>query len=264
MRHCITKLSHLHFVAARPYAERVCQLGEHPSRVHVVGAAGLESIKTLQMLSREGLAQALDLESLHSPLLVVTLHPASLAPERAGAEARTMIAAIEDVLDGRGTVIVTLPNDDPGHDAVRTALLDWARADTRVHAFKSLGQLRYLSLLAHADAVVGNSSSALLEAPAFELPAVDIGERQRGRLKPASVLEARPEREAIAAALRRALAPEFRAGLADQRNPYGDGRVAGRILEVLASAPPSGELRAKHFYDLPEGSWRSNLALGTV
>jgi UDP-N-acetylglucosamine 2-epimerase len=145
---------------------------------------------------------------------------------------------------------------------VRRQLLAWATASDRIHAFPSLGQLRYLSLLRHADAVVGNSSSAVIEAPAFKLPVVNVGDRQRGRLHPANVLSTPPERAAVANTLRQALDPAFRASLADMENPYGDGQVSRRILEVLAAAPSGDRLRRKHFFDLPDSRWRSELALG--
>jgi len=262
MRHCLTKLAHLHFVATRQYAERVCQLGEEPWRVHVVGAAGLESILGLDLLDRGALAEALSLARLDAPLLAFTLHPASLEPDQAGEEARAVASAVDDVLDGQGTVVLTLPNDDPGSAEVRRQLLAWAAASDRVHAFPSLGQLRYLSLLRHSDAVVGNSSSAVIEAPAFKLPVVNVGERQRGRIQPANVLGAPAERAAVAAALRKALDPGFRASLTDMENPYGDGQVSRRILEVLAAAPSGERLRRKRFFDLPDSSWRSGLRLG--
>ena len=262
MRHCVTKLAHLHFVAARQYAERVCQLGEEPWRVHIVGAAGLESILGLDLLDRGALAGTLSLDKLEAPLVALTLHPASLEPDQAGEEARAVACAVDDVLDGHGTVVLTLPNDDPGSAEVRRQLLAWAAASDRVHAFPSLGQLRYLSLLRHADAVVGNSSSAVIEAQAFKLPVVNVGDRQRGRLHPANVLSTPPERVAVANMLRRALDPAFRASLAEMENPYGDGQVSRRILEVLARAPSGERLRRKHFFDLPDSRWRSELTLG--
>lgn len=263
MRHCITKLAHLHFVATRAYAERVCQLGEDPARVHVVGAAGIESIRTLPLLDRDALARSLGLAELERPLISLTLHPASLTPEQAGRDAEAVAGAVDEVLGGWGTVIVTLPNDDPGNASVRDVLVTWVRSRTGAHAFASLGQLRYLSLLRHADAVVGNSSSALLEAPAFHLPAVNVGDRQLGRIKPPSVIDTGTDAAAVAAGLRRALDPGFRAALEDSPNPYGDGRVSERILAVLRGVADPAALRHKHFHDLPEGVWRASLALGT-
>ena len=260
LRHCVTKLSHLHFVATRSHAERVCQLGEDPSAVYVVGAAGPESIRGLEPLDRAQLADALELQGLATPLLALTFHPASLDPERAGMHAAALTSAVDDVLGGDGCVIVTLPNDDPGNASVRAHLLSWARARENVHVYVTLGQHRYLSLLSHADAVLGNSSSAIIEAPSFRVPVVNVGERQRGRLAAENVLTCEATRPAIAAALRRALDPTFRIALSDLENPYDQGDVSARVLEVL-SAAPLADLLDKRFFDLQDGPWRARLSL---
>ena len=260
LRHCITKLSHLHFVATRAHAERVCQLGEDPARVHVVGAAALESIRALSLLDRHALAQALALEQLPAPLVALTFHPASLDPQRAGAHTDAITGAVEDVLGGRGCVVVTLPNDDPGNVSVRERLRSWERRRGNVHCFAALGQLRYLSLLRHADVVLGNSSSAIIEASSFRVPVVNVGERQRGRLAPANVLGAEARRAAVAGALRRALDPMFRVSLADLENPYDHGDVSAAVLAALSAAPLE-DLLHKRFFDLPDGPWRASLEL---
>jgi UDP-hydrolysing UDP-N-acetyl-D-glucosamine 2-epimerase len=262
IRHCVTKLAHLHFVATEQYAQRVCQLGEEPWRVHVVGAAGIESIRQLKLLDRAALASALALEDLETPLIALTFHPASLQPNTAAGDASEITAAVDEVINDRGTVVVTLPNDDPGSADVRRRLLEWSSARDQVHTFPSLGHLCYLSLLRHADAVIGNSSSAVIEAPEFRVPVVNVGDRQQGRIQSANVLNAPAEREAITDALCLALDPAFRASLAAMKSPYGDGQVSRRILTVLADAPPAERLRKKHFFDLPDGAWRSNLGLG--
>ena len=132
-------------------------------------------------------------------------------------------------------MIITLPNDDPGNQETRLVLHDWATRNDRVRAFDSLGQQRYLSLLGRADVVAGNSSSALIEAPSFGLPAINIGRRQGGRVRGANVIDCPAEPEAIAAALRTALTREFRAGLEGQPNPYSGVAVSERVLAVLAS-----------------------------
>jgi sugar O-acyltransferase (sialic acid O-acetyltransferase NeuD family) len=263
MRHCITKLAHLHLVATRSHAERVCQLGEDPSRVYVVGAAGPESIRQLQLLDRDELAEALEVDGLATPLVAMTLHPASLDPDSSGVQTEAVAGAVDDVLAGEGCVVVTLPNDDPGSASVRESLTSWARGRENVHVFAALGQRRYLSLLSHADAVLGNSSSALIEAPSFRLPVVNVGERQRGRLAAANVLDCAATRLAVAAALRTALDPSFRASLGDLRNPYDRGDVSVRVLAVLRAAPLR-ELLDKRFYDLPDAPWRRHLALAQV
>jgi UDP-hydrolysing UDP-N-acetyl-D-glucosamine 2-epimerase len=258
LRHCITKLSHLHLVATRTYGERVCQLGEDPARVHVVGATGPESIRQTALLDRRALAESLGLAALPSPLLALTLHPESLDPSSAGVQADALTGAVDDVLHGEGCVVVTLPNDDPGNHEVRPRLVAWADTRANVHAFASLGQRRYLSLLSHADVVLGNSSSAIIEAPSFALPAVNVGERQRGRVMAANVVSCQPRRAAVARALRGALDPAFRASLATLGNPYDLGDPSGRVLAALSRAP-IGEL--KYFCDLPDGPWRTRLRL---
>ena len=262
VRHSITKLSHLHFVAARPYGERVVQLGERPERVHVVGAAGVEAIKTLELLDPEALGARLGGIELASPIAAVTFHPASLDPGLAGAQADELCRALAGSFEGAGTVIVTLPNDDPGNAAVRERLLGLADAHEKVHAFDSLGTVGYLSLLRSADVVIGNSSSAILEAPSFGLPAVNVGERQRGRLMGENVISAEPEAKAISAAIARALDPAFRERIREIESPFGDGEVSSKILAAIAAAPDADELRHKEFFDLPEGPWRERLELG--
>ena len=263
MRHSITKLSHLHFVAARPYGERVVQLGEQPERVHVVGAAGIETIKMLELLERDQLAERLGGIELAEPLAAVTFHPASLDPDSAGEQADQLARAIAEAFADRGTVIVTLPNDDPGNAAVRERLLRLAEEQGNVHAFDSLGAVGYLSLLRSADVVIGNSSSAILEAPSFELPAVNVGERQRGRLTADNVISSEPEAGAISDAIAKALDPGFRKGLQGMESPFGDGEVSARILEAIAAAPDAPELRRKAFHDVEDsGGWREQLELG--
>ncbi len=259
LRHCITKLSCLHFVATRAYAERVCQLGEDPASVHVVGAAASESIDRITLLDRAELARALALEGLPSSLVALTLHPESRNPDAAELQTRAVTDALDDVLKGAGCVIVTLPNDDPGSAIVREGLISWGATRANVHVFAMLGQQRYLSLLGCADVVVGNSSSAIIEAPSFRVPVVNVGERQRGRLMAANVVSCPALRQAVAGALRGVLDPAFRASLDGLENPYDHGDVAVRILATLGdTAFVSG---GKRFFDLPDGPWRSQLEL---
>jgi len=255
-RHCVTKLAHVHLVATRAYADRVRQLGEEPERIHVVGAAGLEAIRTLTLLDRDALAAQLGVDALASPLVALTMHPASLAPDEARADALAVVDGVRDALSGQGTVVATLPNDDPGNAAVREVLLAYAAADAAVHAFAALGQLRYLSLLAACDVVVGNSSSAIIEAPSFRVPVVNVGDRQSGRTMAANIASVPAQREAVAEAVRGALEPQAKAALRDLRTPYGDGRVSERVLAILAALPPAAQLRRKRFVDLPDGPWR--------
>ncbi|MGQ9724982.1 MAG: UDP-N-acetylglucosamine 2-epimerase [Tepidimonas sp.] len=246
-RHAITKLSALHFTAAQPYRRRVIQMGEPPERVFNVGAPGLEHLVRTPLLARAELERALDFP-LGETAFLVTFHPATLDEGDPADQCRELLAALDAFAQAQ--IVITLPNADPGGQAIIALLEDYARRHPqRCRLFAALGQQHYLSLLRCVHAVVGNSSSGLIEAPSAGCATVNVGKRQRGRLRAASVIDCAPRRADIEAALRRALDPGFRAGLARVRNPYGDGAVAGRILAVLRQV----EFRAllhKPFYDV--------------
>jgi len=231
-RHAITKLSHLHLVSHADHRERVIAMGEDPATVHVVGAPGLDNAHRTDLPARAELEETLGL-ALEPPVVVVTLHPATLGGD-AAREAQAVCAAMDEV---EATYVITMPNTDPGHEAIREAFAAAARPPRRV-AVDALGERRYWGLLRLAGAVLGNSSSALIEAPVLAVPAVNVGERERGRLRGANVIDVPSEPAAIAAGLRRALDPRFRAGLAGTTSPFGDGRAARRIRDVLASWRP--------------------------
>lgn len=242
IRHAITKMAHLHFVTNERSAERVRRMGEDPARVHVVGSTGLDALHALTLLSREALAHELG-APLAGRNLLVTHHPATLGDD-ALTEFGELLAALEALDDGDTAFWFTYPNADDGGRAVAQRLEDWVAVRPRAHAHRSLGSLRYLSLMAQADAVVGNSSSGLYEAPSLQVPTVDIGERQRGRLAAASVLHCAPERGAIRATIERAFALDCRSVV----NPYGDGHAAERIVRVLEGLGDPRALLRKRFH----------------
>jgi UDP-hydrolysing UDP-N-acetyl-D-glucosamine 2-epimerase len=243
IRHAITKMAQLHFVTNEQAAQRVRQLGEDPRHVLVVGSPGLDHLRRCPLLDRAALEDALGAR-LGTRNLLVTFHPVTLEGGASEAQFAELLAAL-DMQDDDTALWFTRPNADTGGRAITAALDAWAgpRAG-RAHVYTSLGQLRYLSLMAQADAVVGNSSSGLYEAPSFGVATVDIGDRQRGRLAAASVLRCAPERNAIAEAIKRAAALDC-AGVI---NPYGDGRSAARIVQALRNAPPAAELLKKPFH----------------
>ena len=243
IRHAITKMAHLHLVTNELSARRVRQLGEDPRRIHVVGSPGLDHLKRASLLDRPALEDALGAR-LGPRNLLVTFHPVTLAIG-GGAEQFTELLAALALLDTDTTLWFTRPNADTGSRAMASALDTWvAQRPGRANVYPSLGQLRYLSLLAQVDAVVGNSSSGLYEAPSFGVATVDIGERQRGRLAAASVLHCTPERHAIAEAIVRAMALDC-SGVV---NPYGNGCSAKRIVDLLRSMPPAPEVLSKPFH----------------
>ncbi len=245
IRHAITKLAHLHFVAAEPYAARVRQLGEEPWRVHCCGAPGLDRLCAGGALSREEIGERLG-RPLGRPTLLVTFHPETLAVADVPRQAKELTAALEKF---DGEIIVTAPGADTAYRAISAAFerLAQRRALTRLDA--TLGDDVYTSLLREADVMIGNSSSGLIEAPSFGLPVVNVGDRQRGRLRAANVIDVGHEREAIAEAIRRALDPSFRRGLTGLVNPYGDGQAAPRIARVLREVELGLRLVRKRFAD---------------
>jgi UDP-hydrolysing UDP-N-acetyl-D-glucosamine 2-epimerase len=246
MRHAITKMSSLHFTAAEPYRKRVIQLGEDPDRVFNVGSLGVDNIERLELLARGDLEVALE-RGLPSPLILCTYHPVTTRSEAwAGMEA--VLEALEGIPEAH--VVFTRPNSDTGGREINRAIDEFVRRNPeRTAVFVSLGPVRYLSLLREADVVLGNSSSGIIEAPAAGVPTVDVGERQRGRLRADSVIDAREDASEILRALRRALSPEFRANAARCRSWYGRGGSSRKICEVLKAAPLEA-LRTKRFHDL--------------
>lgn len=244
IRHALTKMAAIHLTTHTESAARVAQLGEDPARIHVVGSPGLDQLNRAGLLDRSALEA-----SLGAPLgrrnVLVTFHPVTLAEDRGLAEFRALLEGL-DALPADVVKWITRPNADPGHGAVEAALDAWAAGRTDVRVFASLGQTRYLSLMAQVDAVVGNSSSGLYEAPSLRVPTVDIGDRQKGRLAAASVLRVPAEAQAIAEAILTA----FDLDCADVINPYGDGHSAPRIVEVLRQAPDRATLLAKRFHEV--------------
>jgi GDP/UDP-N,N'-diacetylbacillosamine 2-epimerase (hydrolysing) len=247
IRHAVTKMSQLHFVAAETYRRRVIQLGESPDRVFTVGGLGIDNLIRLPLLDREALEASLGF-SLGRRSLLVTFHPATLQRSSAGEQMAELLAALEDLADTN--VVFTMPNADPDGRVLFEMIESFvARHPARSKAFTSLGQQRYLSTLAQVDAVVGNSSSGVIEAPTLRKATVNIGDRQDGRLKAASVIDASPTRSAIAAAIAEARSDRFRARLATVTNPYGEGGASQRVVEALERFPLDGLLK-KHFHDV--------------
>jgi UDP-hydrolysing UDP-N-acetyl-D-glucosamine 2-epimerase len=244
MRHAITKMAHVHFATNAGSARRLRQLGEDPARIHVVGSPGLDHLRRTPLLDRAALEEALD-SRLGRRNVLVTFHPVTLDDDAGVAELDALLDAL-DALPADTTLWCSRPNADTGGRAIAARLEAWAVSRrNRVRVFASLGQLRYLSLMAQADAVVGNSSSGLYEAPSFGVPTIDIGDRQRGRLAAASVIRTAATRDAIGAALARAFATGRQT---DVVNPYGDGDSARRITAVLRALPPPATLLKKTFH----------------
>ena len=252
-RHAITKMSHLHFVAAAPYRDRVIQMGEDPGRVFLVGTPGLDLLSEIAFLSREELEGDLGI-SLTSPLFLVTYHPVTV--EKNSAERfRSLLDAIAAFPEA--AVVFTLPNADSDGRAIIGDIHSFvSELPEKRKAVVSLGSQRYLNLMKYSDAVIGNSSSGLTEAPALGIPTVNIGDRQKGRLHGASVIDCREKPDAIVEAIRLALSPQFKEVARHTDTPYGAGGGSRAIAELLATQQIDA-FPAKHFFDLPhKHTWR--------
>jgi len=246
IRHSVTKMSHLHFVAAEEYRRRVIQLGEQPERVFLVGGLGIDAIKQIEPLGRAELEASLDF-TFGPRNLLVTFHPVTLEGQSSSQQMAELLMALDTQADTH--IIFTMPNADTGGRELIELVEAYVATRPHTRAYTSLGQLRYLSCMRVVDAVVGNSSSGLAEAPSLGVATVNIGDRQKGRLSAASVIDCAPDREAIIAALQSALAPEFQAKLPYVDNPYGNGGASNKIVDILRTYPLDGILK-KSFYNL--------------
>lgn len=243
IRHAITKMAHVHFVTNELSARRVRQLGEDPSRIHVVGSPGLDHLRRQPLLDRAALEESLAAR-LGARNLLVTFHPVTLQADDGKQQFDELLAGL-DRLPGDVVTWFTRPNADAGGRALAEVLDAWVAARPEcARAYTSLGQRRYLSLMAQVDAVVGNSSSGLYEAPSFGIPTVNVGDRQRGRLAASSVLQCEPQRQAIHDAIMAALNLDC----SDAVNPYGDGQSAARIVQALQALPEREQLLRKTFH----------------
>lgn len=244
IRHSITKMSHLHFVTNEIAGKRVRQLGENPANIYNVGSPGIDQVKRLRPLGREELEKSLDFR-FRGKNLLVTFHPVTLDCQSAKEQFQSLLDAL-DMLGPDIGVIFTMPNADTEGRILIQMVEKYVAIHHNAKAYTSLGQLRYLSVLAQIDAVVGNSSSGLYEAPSFKKPTVNIGDRQKGRLQALSVINCTPDAVSIMNAIQKALIKDC----SDTLNPYGDGESSPRIVAILKQIPDYNRLLKKHFYDL--------------
>jgi len=249
-RNAITALAHLHFPAAEPYRRRIVQMGAQPERVILAGSPALDNLERLPLPSPAAIIAELNLPA-DRPLLMVTYHPVTADGGDPVAEIRDLCAGLDRFPDH--AVVISRANQDAGARAINTWLEGWAADRTdRVRLVSALGTPRYLAVVKAAAAVVGNSSSGVIEVPAAGTPSVNVGERQRGRLRAAAVIDCANDPDSVAAAISQALEPAHRALAARADTPYGRAGASALIARTLATVPLDGLLR-KRFHDLPEG-----------
>lgn len=246
IRHSVTKMSHLHFVATEEYRKRVIQLGEQPDSVFLVGGLGIDNILKLKLLGRKELEKALDFKQ-GSKNLLVTFHPVTLEHSTSEDQMKELLAALGKLKDTH--LIFTLPNADTDGRILFTLIEDFVEKHPHSRAYTSLGQLRYLSCIQHIDGVVGNSSSGLAEVPSFKRGTINIGDRQRGRIKANSVIDCEPTRQSIGEALKKLYSKDFQRTLKTVVNPYGTGGASEAIVKILENISLDDILK-KEFYDL--------------
>jgi UDP-hydrolysing UDP-N-acetyl-D-glucosamine 2-epimerase len=246
LRHSMTKLSHLHFVATDAYAQRVIQLGEEPWRVTVSGAPGLDNLRTVNLLTREELETGYNL-SLAKPPLLVTFHPVTLECNRTDWQVSELLHALHDA---DTPIVFTMPNADTSGRTVLRMIEEFVREHASARLVDNLGTQAYFSMMALASAMVGNSSSGIVEAASFKLPVVNIGSRQEGRVRAENVIDVGYQSADIARGLRLAGDPGFRATLAHVVNPYGDGTASPKIVSRIKEVSLDASLLVKHFFDM--------------
>lgn len=247
IRHSISKMAHLHFVSTDIYRRRVIQLGESPERVFNVGALAVDNMRQLELLERDELEESLDVK-LGKCNFLVTYHPLTLDPEESRKGIQSLLHALDAFPDCH--IIFTRPNADSGGREIDLLLDDYvARNPERCAVYPAMGTLRYMSAIRLVDAVIGNSSSGLIEVPVMRTPSVNIGDRQRGRMRPPSVIDCPDDASSITEAIKQACSREFRQLVQSIASPYGDGTTAEQICDVLQQVDLE-HILIKRFYDL--------------
>jgi len=246
IRHSITKFSHLHFVATEEYRNRVIQLGENPKTVFNVGGLGVDAIKKIKLIKKNDLEKLLGFSFLEKNLLI-TFHPVTLDDNSSSNQLIELLDALSKFKDT--LLIFTAPNSDTDNLVIFDLIENFVSKNSNAFSFKSLGQLRYFSCLAHVDAVVGNSSSGLTEVPTFKKATINIGDRQKGRIQATSIVNCKPVSANIQKAIKKSYTDEFKKILSNTINPYGNGGSSESIINTLDSTDFNSLIK-KRFYDL--------------
>lgn len=247
IRHSITKMSHLHFASTEEYRNRIIQLGENPDRVFYVGAIGVDNIKKVQLMTKEEVEASLGFV-IDKDTVLATYHPVTLANSSVENEIDAFLSALKEFTNLK--VVFTMPNSDTGGDVIAERINGFVAENRgRSIAFKSLGMRRYLSVIPHVAAVVGNSSSGIVEVPSFGIPTLNIGDRQKGRTSCESVVDCLSDKESIVEGLEKVLSSGMAVVAQNAKNPYDKPDTAKSIFEIIRNYPLKG-LVQKRFYDI--------------
>lgn len=246
-RHAVTKMSWLHFTTAEQYRRRVIQLGENPDRVYNVGSLMIETIKSLKKVPKQSIEEYLGLH-LTKPFALVTFHPVTLEDNTAREQSVALIEAMKAFW--QYDFICTKANADLGGSIVNELLEEASQNNDNIHLYASLGQARYLSLMSEAVFVLGNTSSGIGEAPVFKTPTVNIGDRQKGRIRAASVVDCEPDKDSIIGGIQKAVSKDFVESIQNMKSPYGDGDTSSKIVNILKERLSDNIDLKKSFYDI--------------
>ena len=246
IRHSITKMSHLHFVAAEEYKKRVIQLGEQPDNVFLVGGLGIDNIVKFNLLERKDFEKSIDFK-LGIKNLLITFHPVTLEKNTSEKQMNEILMALKELKNTH--LIFTMPNADTDGRIIFKMIEGFVNNHPYAKSFTSLGQLRYLSCIKHVDGVIGNSSSGLAEVPTFKKGTINIGDRQRGRIKAESVIDCKPTTKSVSDAIKKLYSSEFQQKLKTVKNPYGSGGASEAIVKTLENISLKTILKKK-FYNM--------------
>lgn len=248
IRHCITKMSYLHFAGCETYRQRIIQLGEEPDRVYNFGDVGIESIRLVPAMTKQELEESINF-SLDKPYMSVTFHPVTLEVQEAEAQMQELLAALENFGDMK--FVITKANADAGGRRINKMIDSFVAEHDNCAAYASLGIKRYVNLLRFSEGMIGNSSSGIREAPTIGVPTINIGNRQKGRLQADSILNCAPKKEEIIQAVRKSQTVEFREQARHTVNPYGDGNASERIVRTITDYLYENKIcLEKKFYDV--------------
>ena len=246
IRHSITKMAWWHFVAIEEYKSRVIQLGEDPKRVHLVGGLGVDNIQKTDLMNKLNLEKSIEFE-FGNKNLMITFHPVTLEDRTASAQFIELLNTLDELKDTK--FIFTLANSDTNGRVINELIYSFVEShSSNSVVFKSMGNLNYLSSLQFVDAVIGNSSSGLLEAPTFKIGTINIGDRQKGRLKAESIIDCNPDQNSITSAIEKLYTDDFQNKLKSTKNPYGEGKATEKIMDILKSQSLPNNLK-KSFYN---------------